>query len=183
MLAKSDREKVVYVHKATKRQRTGSIPGRVFISFMYLQISPVVGDYVSKRNIQSKVSQKCCHGFSRYYKSSNTKRVFTDCRLGCIQLNNFYIEVSYLVKKLLLSFRGPNDLFGKQPLKVKWGYHEFLALRCLARDSLLQSTSRLFRLHGIIQKHYAEMRLSTNSSILFRIKLFQNSSRSNLYFK
>ena len=140
MFAKSDREKVVYVHKATKRQRTGSIPGRVFVSFMYLQISPVVGDYVSKRNIQSKVSQKCCHGFSRYYKSRNTKRVFPDWRLGCIQLNNFYIEVSYLVKKLLLSFRGLNDLFGKQPLKVKWGYHEFLVLRCLARDVIDKQT-------------------------------------------
>ena len=91
--------------------------------FMYLQISRVVGDDISKRNIQCKVSQKCCHGFSRYYKSSNTKRVSPDCRPGCIQLNNSYIEVSHLIKKLLLSFRGLNDLFGKQPFKVKWGYH------------------------------------------------------------
>ena len=119
MPAKSGRKKVLYVHKDTKGQRAGSIPGRFFISSMYLQISSVVSDDLSKRNTQCKVSQKCCHGFSRYNKSSNTKRVSPDCRPGCIQLNNSYIEVSYLIKKLLLSFRGLNDLFGKQPFKVK----------------------------------------------------------------
>ena len=111
---------------------------------MYLQTSPVVCGDVSKRNIQWKVSRKCCHGFSRYYKSNNTKRVFPDCRPKCIQLNNSYIKVSYLVKKLLLSFRGLNDLFGKQPLKVKQGYHWFLALRCHARDKSVAIDKQTF---------------------------------------
>ena len=111
---------------------------------MYLQTSPVVCGDVSKRNIQCKVSRKCCHGFSRYYKSNNTKRVFPDCRPKCIQLNNSYIKVSYLVKKLLLSFRGLNDLFGKQPLKVKQGYHWFLALRCHARDKSVAIDKQTF---------------------------------------
>ena len=81
---------------------------------------------------------------SRYYKSNNTKRVSPDCRPECIQLNNSYIQVSYLVKKLLLSFRGLNDLFGKQPLKVKQGYHWFLALRCHARDKSVAIDKQTF---------------------------------------
>ena len=119
MSAKTCREKVLYVHKVTKGQRTGSIPGGFFISYMYLQIPSVVGDDVSKRNTQCKTSQKYCHGFHCNCKSSNTKRVSPYCWAGCIQLNNSYVEVSYLVKKLLLSFRDLNDLFEKQPLKFK----------------------------------------------------------------
>ena len=46
----------------------GSIPAKYIVSFLHLQILQVVGDDVSKRNIQCKASQKSCHGFNRYYK-------------------------------------------------------------------------------------------------------------------
>ena len=60
----------------------GNMPVKCFVLFLHLQILQVVGDDVSKRNMQCKASQKSCLGFNCYYKSGNTKRVCPDCRTG-----------------------------------------------------------------------------------------------------
>ena len=121
---------------------------------MYFQIPPVVGDGVSKRSIPCKASQKSYHGFNRYYKSSNTKRVSPDCRAGCIHLKNSYTEVLYLVKNYYCPFEASLICLEYNHSKLNEVIINFQLYHALLEIRLL---SRLFFLHDIIQKHHIEI--------------------------